>query len=72
MRKWVLWPLTIVLLLAALVLLMWAVQTAWLGSFPGKDKQKYATWAALQIGGVAVCVIVPMVLWVKRWRFKRK
>ncbi|MCS4294219.1 hypothetical protein M2375_002452 [Comamonas sp. BIGb0152] len=72
MRKWVLWPLTIVLLLAALVLLMWAVQTTWLGSFPGKDKLKYATWAGLELGGAVLCLIVPILLWVKRWRSKEK
>lgn len=72
MRQWVLWTLTIVLLLASIFFLMWAVQTAWLGSFPGKDKHKYATWAALELGGAVLCLIVTIVLWVKRWRSKKK
>lgn len=72
MRKWVLWLLTVALLLAALTFLMWALQTAWLGSFPGKDKQKYATWAALQVGGAVVCVIAPIMLWIRQWRCKGK
>jgi hypothetical protein len=68
MKKWMLWVVTILLLLVAVVFLMWAVQTAWLGSFPGKDKSRYSMWAALQLGGAVVSVIAPIVLWVRHWR----
>lgn len=47
-------------ILLSLVMLSWALQTAWLGSFPGREGQPYALWAlaqlvtglALLIGGV--------------------
>lgn len=68
MKKWMLWVLTIALLLVAAVFLMWAMQTAWLGSFPGKDKAKYSMWAALQLGGAVVAAVVPIVLWVRYWQ----
>lgn len=68
MRQWMLWVLTIALLLVAGVFLIWAVQTAWLGSFPDRDKAKYSTWAALQLGGAVVFALIPVVLWVRHWR----
>ena len=67
MPKWLLWILTVVLLLIAGVFFMWAIQTAWLGSFPNKDKAKYSTWATLQLGGAVVFALIPVVLWVRRW-----
>jgi hypothetical protein len=72
MKGWMLWALTILLLLIALVLFMWAVQTAWLGSFPGKDKSKYAVWAALELGGALAFAIAPVVLWVRNRRRERQ
>jgi methionine sulfoxide reductase heme-binding subunit len=63
MRKWMLWVLTVVMLIAAYVFLMWAIQTAWLGSFPNKDKEKYAVWAAWQLAGAVVSLLIPAVLW---------
>lgn len=65
MKKWMLWVLTILFLLIAVVLFMWSIQTAWLGSFPGKDKSKYALWAALEIAGAFAFAIAPIVLWVR-------
>lgn len=41
--------LGIVSLLLSLVMLMWALQTAWLGSFPGRENQPYAWWALGQL-----------------------
>jgi len=60
-----LWVLTIMLLLVAVIFFMWSIQTAWLGSFPGKDKSKYALWAALEFGGGLSFTIAPIVLWVR-------
>lgn len=40
---------------------MWAIQTAWLGSFPGKDVSYYSLWTYLQFGGgvfLFLCAIV--------------
>ena len=68
MRKWVLWVLTIALLLIAGVCLMWAIQTAWLGSFPDRDKAKYSLWAAMQLGAAVVFAVIPLALWIRRWR----
>lgn len=50
------------------VFLRWAIQTAWLGSFPDRDKAKYSMWAALQLGAALVFAVIPLVLWVRRWR----
>ena len=68
MQKWVLWVLTIALLLIAGVFLMWAIQTAWLGSFPDRNKAKYSRWAALQLGAAVAFAVIPLVLWIRRWR----
>jgi hypothetical protein len=71
MRKWMLWVMTIALLLAAILFLMWAVQTAWLGSFPGKDKQRYAMWAALELAAAAMCLLTVIALWLRQWMRKK-
>jgi len=69
MRKWMFWVLTILLLIIAAVFLMWAIQTAWLGSFPDRDKAKYSMWAALQLGAAVVFAVSPLVLWI--WMRRR-
>jgi len=33
---------------------MWTIQTAWLGSFPGRDIDKYTLWAFLQLAAALV------------------
>lgn len=71
MRKWKLWVLTVVMLLAAYVFLAWSIQTAWLGSFPNQDKEKYTLWAAWQLVGAVVSLLVPVVLWFVYWRRKK-
>ena len=71
MRKLMLWVLTVLMLIAAYVFLTWAMQTAWLGSFPNKDKEKYAVWAAWQLAGAVVSLLIPAVLWFMYWRKKR-
>jgi hypothetical protein len=68
MKIWVRWLLTVFLLAISCVFLMWAVQTAWLGSFPDRDKSKYATWAALQLGGAIVFALIPVGIWISHWR----
>jgi hypothetical protein len=71
MKKWVMWVLTTLFLLIAVVLFMWSIQTAWLGSFPEKDKSKYALWAALQLAGALLSVVAPIVMWVRCRRRSR-
>ena len=47
--------------LAAFIFLWWAIETLWLGSFPGRDAEGYAQWAIVQLalsgGFIAVAVI---------------
>jgi hypothetical protein len=54
--------------LAALVFLWWAIQTAWLGSFPGRDVEAYSRWAIVQF---ALCVAFLLFAIVAFVRFKR-
>jgi hypothetical protein len=54
MQRRKLWLLAgIIGTLVALVFLWWSVQTAWLGSFPGRDLEAYSRWALVQF---ALCV----------------
>ena len=71
MHKWLLWSLTIVLLVVAAIFLIWAIQTAWLGSFPERDKAKYSMWAAWQLGCALVSALMPVGLWVWYWKRNR-
>jgi hypothetical protein len=71
MKKSTRWLITIALLFLGCYLLTWAVQTAWIGSFPGQDKSKYGFWAALQLGGGLVCVFSSLGIWIKFW-FRKK
>lgn len=47
-------------LVGAAVMFSWFLQTAWLGSFPDRDKELYARWAYLQLAGSVafLCVAV--------------
>ena len=58
MTKAVLFTLAGVLaILLSLVMFWWALQTAWLGSFPGREAQPYGLWALLQLTvGIALVV----------------
>jgi hypothetical protein len=68
MKTWLRWLLTIFLLAIFCVFLMWAVQTAWLGSFPDRDKSKYAIWAVCQLGGAIVSIVILAWIWISHWR----
>ena len=50
------WAIIIAVVCGALSLyfLMWTIQTAWLGSFPGRDIDKYTLWAFLQLAAALV------------------
>ena len=42
-------------ILLSLVMFSWALQSAWLGSFPGREGQPYALWALAQlVAGLAL------------------
>jgi len=44
--------------IGALLFLGWAVQTAWLGSFPDRDIDLYPRWALIQFSLFVLCLIV--------------
>ncbi|WP_139225756.1 hypothetical protein [Paracidovorax konjaci] len=71
MKFWKLLLLTFILCLISGIFLMWSLQTAWLGSFPGKDKNLYLTWTILQLGAALVAIAANITLWVKYWRGKK-
>ena len=57
------WLITGGCLLAAAFFLTWAIQTAWVGSFPGRDRAKYSAWALLQIATSLAFAIAPLIIW---------
>jgi len=68
MKKWMLWVLRALLLLAAIISLELAIFAAWQGSFPGRDRSKYAMWAALQLGVAVLYTVTLITLQVRHWR----
>ncbi len=66
------WLVTILGVLAAFVLLSWAVQTGWLGSFPGRDKDLYTKWMLLQLAGCVVAIACVVLVWVFPWLKRRR
>jgi hypothetical protein len=42
----------------ALFFLSWSVQTAWLGSFPGRDVDFYSRWAFVQFAVFVACTVL--------------
>lgn len=67
-KKWMLWVSTIALILLAVYFFVWAIQTAWLGSFPGRDKSKYTVWFILQLCGAVISLLIAVFLWVGYWK----
>lgn len=43
-----LWAVVIAAGLLALYFFTWFIQTAWLGSFPGADRDYYSRWSLIQ------------------------
>jgi hypothetical protein len=48
----------------SLFFVMWGIQTAWLGSFPGRDHATYSLWALMQFGAAVVIAVVPVIGWI--------
>ena len=46
----------------------WAIQTIWLGSFPGRDVEAYSSWATAQLATSAACLVFAVVAFVKSAR----
>jgi hypothetical protein len=54
--------------LAAFVFLWWAIQTVWLGSFPGRDVESYSLWALVQLLACVGSLILAVLAFVKSAR----
>jgi hypothetical protein len=52
-------------LLLALVFFWWAIQTAWLGSFPGRDTEQYAFWAYTQLAAAILFLVIAAIAFLK-------
>jgi H+/Cl- antiporter ClcA len=46
-----------------IIFLIWAIQTAWLGSFPGRDTDVYRFWFYVQLAVSAGSVVMAIVVW---------
>jgi hypothetical protein len=51
--------------LLALYFFLWAIQTAWLGSFPAKNGDYYRFWAYAQIGVSVLFIVVSIVMFMR-------
>jgi hypothetical protein len=61
-----LWLLTAILsMLGMLIFFWWFVQTAWLGSFPGRSVAVYAFWAYTQPGISVAFLILAVYAFIK-------
>src|SRR6218665_959016 len=68
MKKWMLWVLRALLLLAAVIFLNAAMYAAWQGSFPGRDISKYTMWAMIRLGVAVLYAVTLIALQVQHWR----
>ncbi|MCW5286302.1 hypothetical protein D8B29_19360 [Verminephrobacter eiseniae] len=68
MKKWMLWVLRALLLLAAVIFLNAAMYAAWQGSFPGRDISKYTMWAMIRLGVAVLYAVTLIALQVRHWR----
>src|SRR6218665_4061150 len=68
MKKWILWVLMALLLLAAVLFLNAAMFAAWQGSFPGRDISKYTMWEMLRLGVAVLYAVTLIALQVRHWR----
>jgi hypothetical protein len=51
--------------LVGLVFLWWSIQTAWLGSFPGRDIDVYSRWSIAQFVACLLCFMFAVIAFVK-------
>src|SRR6218665_2142309 len=68
MKKWMLWVLRALLLLAAVLFLNAAMFAARQGSFPGRDISKYTMWAMLRVGVAVLYAVTRIALQLQHWR----
>ena len=65
MRRGLYWAIIAGCLLLSGYFFLWFIQTAWLGSFPGRDVAYYARWAYTQLGTSALLLVAAVVVAVK-------
>jgi len=59
------WAIIIGCVLLSGYFFLWFIQTAWLGSFPGRDVALYKRWAYSQLGASVAFLFVAIVVGVK-------
>jgi hypothetical protein len=59
---------TVISLLLAGYFFTWTIQTAWLGSFPGRDVELYGRWSLMQFIASVLFLILAIVAFVLGWR----
>ncbi|CBJ52576.1 hypothetical protein [Ralstonia solanacearum] len=69
MKKRTLLVVALISFLGAAFFLAWAIQTAWIASFPGCNCPQLAYWFYSQLFGFAVLVVIGVAL---IWRMKLK
>lgn len=57
MRTWVIWLAVGACMFGSAILAMWGIQTAWVGSFPGRDHAWYSILALIQFALAVVLVV---------------
>jgi hypothetical protein len=46
------------------------IQTAWLGSFPGRDIELYTRWTYMQLAASIAFLVAAIASFVKAWRIR--
>ena len=64
------WIAVVACVLLALYFFMWAIQTAWLGSFPGRDIEAYTRWTYMQLVVSIAFLVAAIVSFIKAWRYR--
>lgn len=62
MNRTLYWCLVLGCLALAGYCFLWSIQTAWLGSFPGRDLELYRQRTYLQLAGSFVFLVVALVI----------
>jgi hypothetical protein len=70
-KKWLWYGGAVLSLIAAFTFFQWSIQTAWLGSFPGRDVQLYSRWFGMQLGACLFFLIVALVALIKGRRISK-
>ncbi len=59
------WALIFACMLFSVYCFLWAIQTAWTGSFPGRDIVHYTRMFYLQLGASALGIVLAVVVGIK-------